>query len=98
MPMPLSPYMLKGGITYAPRAGEALTGQVIANYVKALSTAYPDFSLETIVAGTPEEAWSPPNGIDDTHIGPLMDGTPATGRNVAYPIATFTQVEGDKIP
>jgi predicted ester cyclase len=26
-----------------------------------------------------------------------MDGTPATGRNVAYPIATFTQVEGDKI-
>ena len=50
-----------------------------------------------IVAGTPEEAWSPPNGIVDTHIGPLMDGTPATGRNVAYPIATFTQVEGDKI-
>jgi predicted ester cyclase len=32
-----------------------------------------------------------------THTGPFMDGTPPTGRTVAYPIATFTQVEGDKI-
>jgi predicted ester cyclase len=27
----------------------------------------------------------------------LMGGTPPTGRTVAYPIATSTQVEGDKI-
>jgi predicted ester cyclase len=26
-----------------------------------------------------------------------MDGTPPTGRTVAYPIASFAQVEGDKI-
>jgi predicted ester cyclase len=26
-----------------------------------------------------------------------MDGTPPTGRTVAYPGATFTEVEGDKI-
>ena len=26
-----------------------------------------------------------------------MDGTPATGRNVVFPVASFTQVEGDKI-
>jgi predicted ester cyclase len=26
-----------------------------------------------------------------------MDGTPPTGRTVAYPGASFTQVEGDKI-
>ena len=31
------------------------------------------------------------------HTGPLMDGTPATGRTVAYPGASFVQVEGDKI-
>ena len=31
-----------------------------------------------------------------THTGPLilMDGTPPTGRTVAYPGASFTQVEG----
>ncbi len=27
----------------------------------------------------------------------LMGGTPPTGRTVAYPGASFTQVEGDKI-
>jgi predicted ester cyclase len=32
-----------------------------------------------------------------THTGPFMDGTPPTGRTVAYPIAVFSQVEGDKI-
>jgi hypothetical protein len=32
-----------------------------------------------------------------THTGPFMDGTPPTGRTVAYPLASFTQVEGDKI-
>jgi predicted ester cyclase len=26
-----------------------------------------------------------------------MDGTPATGRTVAYPLASFAQIEGDKI-
>ena len=26
-----------------------------------------------------------------------MDGTPPTGRTVAYPRASFVQVEGDKI-
>jgi predicted ester cyclase len=35
--------------------------------------------------------------LHGTHTGPLMDGTPATGRTVAYPVATFTQVEGGKI-
>ena len=35
--------------------------------------------------------------LHGTHTGPLIDGTPPTGRTVAYPVATFTQVEGDKI-
>ena len=33
----------------------------------------------------------------EPHTGPFMDGTPPTGRTVAYPLALFTQVEGDKI-
>jgi hypothetical protein len=32
-----------------------------------------------------------------TQTGAFMDGTPATGRTVAYPIASFVQIEGDKI-
>jgi len=35
--------------------------------------------------------------LHGTHTGPFMDGTPPTGRTVAYPLATFAQVEGDKI-
>jgi len=35
--------------------------------------------------------------LHGTHTGPLMDGTPATGRTVPYPGDSFVQVEGDKI-
>lgn len=37
--------------------------------------------------------------LHGTNTGPLMDGTPATGRTVAYPGASLVQVqvEGDKI-
>ena len=35
--------------------------------------------------------------LHGTQAGPLMDGTPPTGRTVAYPGASFTQVEGDNI-
>jgi SnoaL-like domain len=44
----------EGGTYSTPRAGGALTGQAIANYAKAVFTAYPDMSL-----GIPEGAWSP---------------------------------------
>jgi predicted ester cyclase len=32
-----------------------------------------------------------------TQTGPFMDGTPPTGRTVTYPVASFAQIEGDKI-
>jgi predicted ester cyclase len=35
--------------------------------------------------------------LTGTNTGTLPDGTPATGRTVTLPGATFTQVEGDKI-
>jgi ketosteroid isomerase-like protein len=40
-----------GGTYSAPRSGNDLTGKAIANYAKALSTAYPDFSIEIISIG-----------------------------------------------
>jgi predicted ester cyclase len=35
--------------------------------------------------------------LHGAHTGPFIDDTPPTGRTVAYPVASVTQVEGDKI-
>jgi predicted ester cyclase len=60
--------------------------------------AYPDISLEIISSGDTGGGLVATQAVlHGTHTGPFMDGTPATGRTVAYPVATFTQVEGDKI-
>ena len=87
-----------GGTYSAPRAGKELTGQAIANYVKALSTAYPDFSLETISSGDTGSGLVASQWVfHGTHTGPYFDGTPPTGRTLTLPGAPFTKVEGDKI-
>ena len=67
----------EGGKYSAPRAGQALTGQAIANYVKALSTAYPDFSLEAISRGDTGGGLVAIEWIlHGTHTGRFMDGLP----------------------
>jgi predicted ester cyclase len=35
--------------------------------------------------------------LHGTHTGPFMDCSPPTGRTVAYPLASFAKIEGDKI-
>jgi hypothetical protein len=40
-----------GGTYSAPRAGKELTRKAIANYAKAVWTAYPDMSIEIISRG-----------------------------------------------
>ena len=62
-------------------------------------TAYPDLRFEVISRGdTGGGLVATQFVLHATHTGPFfMDGSPATGRTVAYPIASFTQVEGDKI-
>ena len=88
----------QGGTYSAPRAGQALTGQAIANYVKALSTAYPDFSIETISSGDTGSGLVASQWVfHGTHTGPYFDGTPPTGRTLTLPGASFTQVENGKI-
>jgi steroid delta-isomerase-like uncharacterized protein len=87
-----------GGIYRTPRADHDLTGQAIGELVKSVWTALPDSKLELISIGDTGEGlvaiqWK----LHGTHTGRFMDGTPPTGRTVAYPGASFVQVEGDKI-
>ena len=88
----------EGGIHHTPRADHDLTGQAIGELIKSVWTAFPDGSLELISIGDTGGGlvacqWV----LHGTHTGPYMDGTPPTGRTVAYPGASFVQVEGDKI-
>ena len=61
-------------------------------------TAFPDLRFEVISRGdTGGGLVAVQLVLHGTHTGSFMDGTPPTGRTVAYPGASFTQVEGDKI-
>jgi steroid delta-isomerase-like uncharacterized protein len=88
----------EGGTYRTPRMGRELTGQAIGDFAKSVWVAFPDASLEVISIGDTGGGlvaiqWM----LHGTHTGPLMDGTPPTGRKVSYPGASFVQVEGDKI-
>ena len=88
----------EGGTYRTPSMGHPLTGQAIGDFAKSVWVAFPDASLEIISIGDTGGGliaiqWM----LHGTHTGPLMDGTPPTGRKVSYPGASFVQVEGDKI-
>jgi steroid delta-isomerase-like uncharacterized protein len=88
----------EGGTYHNPRLDHPLTGKAIGDFAKSVWTAFPDMSLEIISRGDAGGGLVATQWVlHGTHNGPLMDGTPPTGRTVAYPVATFTQVEGDKI-
>ena len=83
---------------HSPRFDHPLKGKAIGDWVKTVLTAYPDLRFEVISRGDTggglvASQWV----LHATHTGPFMDGGPATGRTAAYPIASFAQVEGDKI-
>jgi steroid delta-isomerase-like uncharacterized protein len=89
---------VEGGTYHTPRLGHVLKGQAIADWAKSVFTAYPDMRLEVISRGdTGGGLIATQMMLHATQTGPFMDGTPPTGRAVAYPVASFTQVEGDKI-
>jgi steroid delta-isomerase-like uncharacterized protein len=87
------------GATYSnPRAGQGLTGTAIVNYAKAVWAAYPDASVELVTSGdTGGDLVATQWVMRGTNTCTLPDGTPATGRTVTLPGASFTQVEGDQI-
>ena len=86
------------GTYHNPRLDHALTGQAIGDFAKSVWAAYPDMSLEIISRGTLEGAWSPFSGCytEPTPVR-LWTAPRLPGRTVAYPGASFTQVEGDNI-
>jgi steroid delta-isomerase-like uncharacterized protein len=86
---------IEGGTYNAPRAGQALTGQAIANYANKVFTAYPDCSIEIISIGDTGGGLVASQWIlRGTHTGPYFDGSPPTGRTLTLPGASFTQIEG----
>ena len=88
----------EGGTYHNPRMGNPLTGKAIGDFAKSVWTAYPDASLEIISRGdTGGGLVATQFVLHGTHTGRYMDGSPATGRTVAYPVASFAQIEGDKI-
>jgi steroid delta-isomerase-like uncharacterized protein len=88
----------EGGTYHTPRRDHPLTGKAIADFFKSVWEVYPDASLEVITSGDAGGGLVASQFmVHGTHTGPYFDGSPPTGRTVAYPIATFTQIEGDKV-
>ena len=98
MPTQLTPPTPKVAPTGLRVSAKNLTGSAIGDFAKSVWKAFPDASLEVVSIGDTGGGlvaiqWM----LHGTHTGPLMDGTPPTGRKVTYPGASFVQVEGDKI-
>jgi steroid delta-isomerase-like uncharacterized protein len=88
----------EGATYHSPRFEHPLKGQALADFFKSLFTAFPDLRLEVISRGdTGGGLVATQLVLHATQTGPFLDGTPPTGRIVTYPVASFTQIEGDKI-
>ena len=90
-------FYAEGATYHTPRFGHTLKGKTLADFIKSVLTAYPDIRFEVISRGdTGGGLVATQLMLRGTHTGPFMDGTPATGRKVAYPLVSFAQVECDK--
>jgi steroid delta-isomerase-like uncharacterized protein len=83
---------------HTPRFDHPLKGKALADFIKSVLTAFPDLRFEVISRGdTGGGLVAVQLVLLGTHTGSFMDGTPPTGRTVAYPLASFAKIEGDKI-
>jgi steroid delta-isomerase-like uncharacterized protein len=88
----------EGAIYHSPRFDHPLIRKALADFNKSVLTAYPDLRFDMTSSGDIGGGLVATQMVlHGTHTGPFMDGTPPTGRKVAYPLASFAQVEGDKI-
>ena len=88
----------EGATYHTPRLDQPLKGKALADFIKSVLTAYPDLRFEVISRGDAGGGLVATQWVlRGTNTGTLPDGSPATGRTVTLPGATFTQVEGDKI-
>jgi steroid delta-isomerase-like uncharacterized protein len=73
-------------VTYhTPRFDHPLMGKAIGDFAKSVWAAYPDASLEIISSGdTGGGLVASQLVLNGTHTVRFMDGTPPTGRTVAY--------------
>ena len=87
----------EGATYHTPRFDHPLKGQALADFIKSVLKLFPDLRFEVISSGDIGGGLVASQLVlHGTHTGPYMDGTPSTGRTVAYPLADFAQVEGDK--
>ena len=88
----------EGATYHTPRLDQPLKGKALADFIKSVLTAYPDLRFEVISRGDAGGGLVASQLVlHSTHTGSFMDGTPPTGRTVAYPLASFAKIEGDKI-
>ena len=88
----------KDGIFCNPDTYPGISGEALAEFVKKVWTALPDFRIELLNAGEIEPGvvahhWI----INCTNTGQGMDGSAPTGRAFTFKGASIIQVEGDKI-
>ena len=83
---------------HTPRFDHPLKGKALADFIKSVLTAFPNLRFEVIGRGdTGGGLVAVQLVLHGTHTGSFMEGTPPTGRTVAYPLASFAKIEGDKI-
>jgi steroid delta-isomerase-like uncharacterized protein len=83
---------------HTPRFDHPLKGKALADFIKSVLTAFPNLRFEVISRGdTGGGLVAVQLVLHGTHTGSFMEGTPPTGRTVAYPLASFAKIEGDKI-
>ena len=88
----------KDGTFCNPDTYPGVGGEALANYVKGVWAAFPDFSIELLNVGENEpglvaDHWQ----LRATDVGPRADGSKGTGRTFSIKGASIVQVEGDKV-
>jgi len=79
---------------HTPRFEHPLKGKAIGDFLTSVLAAYPDLRFEVISRGdTGGGLVATQFVLHATHTGPFMDGTPPTGRTVAYPIASVVDLK-----
>jgi len=87
-----------GGTYHNPDLAQPLSGKDIGAFARQVWTTFPDASWELISIGDTGGGLVASQWLGrGTNTGPLADGRPPTGRPIAHPGASFTQVEGDQI-
>jgi steroid delta-isomerase-like uncharacterized protein len=87
----------KDGTFCNPDTHPGIGGEALAEFVKAVWTAFPDFHLELLNVGEIEPGivaihWL----LTGTNTGQRIEGPP-TGRSISIKGASIIQLEGDKI-